>query len=87
MAVRALMVCLAALIAAALLYASPYWPVQLWGRPGLFGLSSLPPGGDLVGRWLRGTPLAPFDLMVWAVGSFALLSTLQWAASKLGKGG
>jgi len=80
---RAVMILLVACLAALLLYASPYWPLQLWGRPGLFGLSQLPPGGDLVGRWLRGTMLAPFDVLVWAMGSFSVLSALQWVSSKL----
>ena len=69
---------LIALVAVALYYVSRFWPFRLWGREGLFGLEALRPQGGLVAVWLRGTPLAAYELLVWAVGSVLLLSGLQW---------
>ncbi|EEE36099.1 conserved hypothetical protein [Rhodobacteraceae bacterium KLH11] len=60
-----------------LLYLSRFWIFDLWGRPGLFGLRSLPPGGNLVARWVRGTPLAQFDLIIWVCGVFLVLTWLE----------
>lgn len=80
---RALILLLVAALGAVLLYLSRYWPVQLWGRPGLFGLSELPPQGGLLGRWLRGTPLAPFELLIWVLMVFGTLSLVQWVVNRL----
>ncbi|MEO0328728.1 MAG: hypothetical protein AAF217_09040 [Pseudomonadota bacterium] len=67
-----------ALIAGALLfYTSRFWIFSLWDRPGLFGSASLPPQGGLVQRWLRGTDLAPFELLLWAICAFLMLTILQ----------
>ncbi len=74
---------LAVLIGAILLYLSRFWVFDLWSRPGLFGWKELSPNGGLLGRWLRGTELAPFELLVWAVGVFLLLTWLQKAWSRL----
>lgn len=65
------------LLATVLLYLSRFWIWRLWPGPGLFGWNQLPPQGDLVTRWLRGTPLAPFALLVWAAGSFLVLTWVQ----------
>ena len=68
---------LAAFLAAILFYASRFWFLTLWGRPGLFGLDTLRPQGGLVGQWLRGTDLFPFELLIWAIGAFLLLTFVQ----------
>ena len=68
---------LIALIGAALFYASRFWPFRFWGREGLFGIPDLRPQGGLVQVWLRGTPLAPYELLVWAVGCFLILTGIQ----------
>lgn len=60
-----------------LLYLSRFWFFDLWPRAGLFGVEQLHPGGGLLGRWLRGTPLAPFELLIWAGGVFLGLTYLQ----------
>ena len=68
---------IAVLVGVLLLYVSRFWPLELWSRDGLFGLPALPPGGDLLARWLRGTSAAPFELMIWAVVAFSSLTLLQ----------
>ncbi|WP_147106417.1 hypothetical protein [Tateyamaria sp. syn59] len=67
----------ATLTAAILFYVSRFWDFRLWSRDGLFGVEALRPQGDLVARWLRGTDLAPFELLIWAVGAFLVLTLLQ----------
>ncbi|MEM7489500.1 MAG: hypothetical protein AAF390_10290 [Pseudomonadota bacterium] len=64
----------AALAFAVLFYASRYWPLRLWERGEMFGL---PPQGGLVGQWVRGTPLAPFELILWGIGSILVLTGLR----------
>lgn len=59
------------------LYLSRFWFLDLWGREGLFGWQELRPGGGLLGRWLRGTQFAPFELLIWATGVFLILTYLQ----------
>lgn len=66
-----------ALVAIVLLYLSRFWIFDLWGRPGLFGIQELRPGGGLLGRWLRGTMAAPFELLIWVTGGFLILTWLQ----------
>ena len=61
----------------ALLYVSPFWVFELWGREGLFGWPALPAQGDLLARWLRGTPLAPFELIIWATAVFLTATLAQ----------
>lgn len=58
-------------------YVSRFWFLDLWPRSGLFGWSELRPGGGLLGRWLRGTPFAPFELLIWGCGVFLILTYLQ----------
>ena len=60
-----------------LLYVSRFWAFNLWDRPGLFGWKELTPKGGLVARWVRGTELAPFELLIWALGAFLVLTILQ----------
>ena len=43
----------------------------------------LRPQGGLVAQWLRGTPLAPYELLVWLVGGFLSLSVFEWLFSRL----
>lgn len=70
-------VVLAAVLAAILFYLSRFWFLDLWDRPGLFGIEALRPQGALTGQWLRGTPFAPFELLLWALGAFLLLSAVE----------
>ena len=74
---RVLWLAIATLIAAILFYISRFWDFRLWPRDGLFGIEALRPQGGLVGQWLRGTDLAPFELLIWAIGAFVLLTLLQ----------
>jgi hypothetical protein len=68
-----------------LLYISRFWLFDLWDRPGLFELKALPPQGGLLNIWLRGTGLGPFELMIWAIGGFLILTLLEKAFSQLNK--
>ena len=68
---------IAALATAVLYYVSRFWTYRLWPRDGLFGVEALRPQGGLVGRWLRGTDFAPFELLIWAVGALLVLTILQ----------
>lgn len=58
-------------------YISRFWDFRLWGREGLFGVEALRPQGGLMAQWLRGTDLAPFELLIWVIAFFAALTTLQ----------
>ncbi|MEM9735449.1 MAG: hypothetical protein AAF908_02450, partial [Pseudomonadota bacterium] len=82
---RVLGVGLAVALAALVYYLSRFWEWRLWPREGLFGVEGIDPRGGLGGRWLRGTDLAVFDLIVWAVGVFLVLSIVEWLVSKLRK--
>lgn len=75
-----------AFLVALVFYASRYWPFRWWDRPGLFGLEALPPQGGLVRGWVRGTDFATFDIVLWAIGAFLLLSLVQAIVSRLGGG-
>jgi hypothetical protein len=66
-----------AAVAAVLFYLSRFWFLSLWPREGLFGIAELRPQGGLLGRWLRQTDLAPFELLIWVVGVFLVLTYLQ----------
>jgi hypothetical protein len=68
---------LAILLAVIFLYISRFWIFDLLGREGLLGIEYLRPGGDILRRELRGTPLAPYDLLVWVAGGFFLLTMLE----------
>lgn len=68
---------LTACVAVILFYLSRFWAFSLWSRDGLFGIKALRPQGDLIDGWVRGTDLAPFDLLIWAVGGFIVLTVLQ----------
>lgn len=74
---RALLLLIVALVALTLFYISRFWTLNLWSRDGLFGLSELRPQGGLLAQWLRGTPFAPFELLIWAIAVFISLTWLQ----------
>lgn len=76
---RAIWLVLVGVLALIFWYVSRYWPWRLWDRDGLFGFEALRPQGGLLGVWLRGTPLQPFELLIWAVGVFLVLTLLQRA--------
>ncbi len=59
------------------LYLSRFWFLSFWPRSGLFGIEELRPAGGLLRRWLRGTDAAPFELLIWAVGVFVVLTIGQ----------
>lgn len=74
---RIVLLVLMAVLGTIMLYLSRFWFLDLWPRAGLFGWQELRPGGGLLGRWLRGTPFAPFELLIWACGVFLILTYLQ----------
>lgn len=74
---RAVWLILMALLAAIAFYLSRFWTLRLWDRDGLLGWDALRPQGSLLGRWLRGTEAAPFELLIWAVAVFLILTALQ----------
>lgn len=76
---------LMAVVAGVLLYLSRFWIFEFWGREGLAGIAELRPGGGLLGQWLRGTPFAPFELLIWAVGGFLILTWVQRGLDRLRK--
>lgn len=74
---RVIWTIIAAIAGVSLLYISRFWVFQLWGRDGLFGIEALRPQGGLLARWLRGTEFAEFELVIWALGCFLILTALQ----------
>lgn len=74
---RVLSLLLVAIVAAALFYISRFWDLRLWGRDGLLGIEALRPQGGLLARWLRGTGLQAYELVIWTVGGFLVLSFLE----------
>ncbi|MBW4710043.1 hypothetical protein KX928_19840 [Roseobacter sp. YSTF-M11] len=74
---RVLMLAIVICMAAVMFYLSRFWYLSLWSRDGLLGQEALRPQGDLVSVWLRGTDAAPFELLIWALGCFALLTVAQ----------
>lgn len=74
---RIVWLAVAAITALVLFYLSRFWTLSLWPRDGLWGLAALRPQGSLVSQWVRGTDLAPFELLIWAIGVFLVLTILQ----------
>ncbi|MEM7472239.1 MAG: hypothetical protein AAF340_12885 [Pseudomonadota bacterium] len=74
---RVLTMVLVAILSVVFFYVSRFWFLSLWPRAGLFGVEELRPQGALLGRWLRGTDAAPFELLIWAVGCFVILTWAQ----------
>ena len=83
--VRVLAILGVATLAAVFFYLSRYWFLDLWPREGLFGLEALSPRGGLLGQWLRGTDLRPFELLIWAIGVILILTGLQNLLDRLAK--
>ncbi len=77
MAGRIAMLVLTGLVGLLLVYLSRFWTFELWPREGLLGIEALHPRGNLVGRWLQGTPFRPFELLLWAIGVFLVLTWVQ----------
>ena len=74
---RVCMLLLVTFLAAVFFYISRFWYLSLWSRDGLFGLTEIRPQGGLLAQWLRGTIAAPFELIIWAVGCFLVLTWCQ----------
>lgn len=68
---------IATLLVAVFFYASRYWGWQLWPREGLWGVEQLRPQGNVLQPALRGTDFAPYDLLLWAIGVFLILTWAQ----------
>ena len=64
-------------VAFVLFYISRFWMFELWSRDGLFGIKAFRPQGGLLAQWLRGTPLAPFELVIWMCGAFLALTGVE----------
>ena len=84
---RLLWLLITAFVTVVLLYLSRFWLFDLWPREGLFGISALRPQGGLLALWLRGTPLAPFELLIWVCGAFMALTWLEKLYHRLVHGG
>ncbi|MEO9822829.1 MAG: hypothetical protein ABJQ34_15610 [Paracoccaceae bacterium] len=74
---RTLWLIVVACVAVVFFYLSRFWLFRFWGRDGLFGQDALRPQGGLVGQWVRGTDFAPFELLIWVIGVFLVLTALQ----------
>ena len=74
---RAMGIVLVVSVALVLLYISRFWPVELWGRPSVLAQIGLRPGGGLLLQWLRGTPFSQFELLIWAIHTFAVLTLTE----------
>lgn len=66
-----------ALLTASFYYISRFYDVRLWDREGLFGIAQISPQGGLLARWLRGTDFAVFELLIWVIAVFVILTLLQ----------
>lgn len=80
---RGLGLLFATAILAALAYVSRFWVFSWWGREGLFGVERLSSGGDLWRSWMADAGLGPYDVMLWAVACFVLLSAAQRLWSRI----
>lgn len=74
---RVISLLIVTLVGVILFYISRFWTLSLWPRSGLFGIEQLPPQGGLLARWLRQTDFAPFELLIWVVAGFLILTYLQ----------
>ncbi len=84
---RILWLLITALVGLSLLYISRFWLFDLWARDGLFGIKALRPQGGLLALWLRETPFAPFELLIWISGTFMSLTWLENLYHRLMHGG
>ena len=64
-------------VATVLLYISRFWPFEFWGRKHPLAEFGLRPDGNMLRVWLRGTPVASFDLFIWILISFPILSVTE----------
>ena len=85
MITRIVWMALTIIVAIVLLYLSRFWVFDLWGREGLFGVKELRPQGGLLSGWLRPIGLAPFELIIWVVGVFLVLTGLENLYGRLRK--
>jgi len=76
---------LASFLAAAFLYASRFWTWRFWSNDGLFGWMFLGRDGDILRRNLRDVAqsagygeINAFDVVIWGLLIFLILSVLQW---------
>lgn len=74
---RILGLLLALILIAVFAYVSRFWAFTWWGREGLFGIEELRRGGDLWRRWMNDAGLGPYDIVLWAIGCFIVLSLVQ----------
>ena len=74
-----------AFISLILFYASRFWIFSWWDRPGLFELKQLPPQGGVLQRWLRGTDFSPYELIIWVIACFLILTFLEKIFDKFKK--
>lgn len=75
---RLILQILIVLIAATvLLYISRFWPFEWWERKSFLAESGLRPDGNMLRIWLRGTPVASFDLVIWILICFPVLSVVE----------
>lgn len=70
-------------VALVLFYVSRFWPFELWARRGGLADYGLRPQGGLLQVWLRGTGFAPFELVIWALASFGILTLVEKLFAKL----
>lgn len=80
---RILGLAIVTVVGAALYYGSRFWDFRLWERPGLFGSEALPPQGRVVRTWLRGTDFAVFELLIWVIAVFLILTAVQWIFDRI----
>jgi len=64
-------------VAVVLFYLSRFWPFDLWTRQSWLAQVGLRPQGGLLQLWLRGTGFAQFELIIWGVASFLILSITE----------
>ena len=80
---RVILMLITAAIGVVFYYISRFWDFRFWDREGLFGVEAIRPQGGLLARWLRGSDFAPFELMIWVVAVFLVLTVLQWLFDRL----
>jgi hypothetical protein len=80
---RLLALVLVLVVATGLFYVSRFWPFELWTRQSWLGQMGWRPRGGMLMQWLRGTPFVQFELLLWGVGSFLLLSLTERLAQAI----
>ncbi len=77
MIARSVWIVVVAALSITAFYLSRFWIFRWWGRDGFLGLDWARPQGGLISVWLRGTEFSQFELLIWVLGIFAVLSVLQ----------